>query len=95
MSEIRQPDITITIKLHQKQGNKLPEKRKLELFSATQFAHRWKPFVRGKFHPSPPLATDRRQEFWETRYRVRINGAWHGSHRYTLFTMEQVWGMAG
>lgn len=87
MSEIRIPDEVI---LRNNQGKISPKTCKYELFQATQFAWRWTPLQRGKFHPSPPLNTERRQEFWLSRYRVRLNGRWVGDSKYTLFSREQI-----
>lgn len=87
MSEIRIADEVLLHRLHNKQGKK---SIKYELFKSKQFCHHWTPLKRGAFVPSPPLNTVKRHEFWETMFRVRVNGKWKGDAKYSLFRRDEI-----
>ena len=91
MSETRKPDIIWRMYLPQSSGKKLCKIcAKFELYLARQFALNWRP---GSclFSPYPPLNTDDRQQYWESRYRVRINGQWYSdTAKYQLLTLSEI-----
>lgn len=91
MSDFRQPDEVITRRLPKNQGKKHGKiSTKYELFSAKQWALRWSP-ADDRFFPKPPLHSEKRKQFWETMYRVRINGRWmiREAH-YTLLSRDEI-----
>lgn len=90
MSDHRQPIAVFSCKFAGKDGKKTGEKRLIEIFAAKDFARAWEPTGKA-FSPRPPLRDSDRIVFWQTYYRVRLNGKWLADGaRYTLFTREEL-----
>jgi hypothetical protein len=71
---------------------KTPKKcnQKIELFPAHYWAENWEPGST-LFSPRLPLQSAARKEFWETHYRIRVNGSWVGRKaKYEIYTKEQI-----
>ena len=95
MSEHRQPIEIWTIRLPQIKGKKPPKncKQKIELFPAHYWALDWEPGSKF-FNPRPPLQGEARKLFWETLYRVRVNGVWKGEgSKYVLLAKSEIFEM--
>lgn len=92
MSEYRQPAEIWTRRLPQNEGKKTSEKcsQKIELFPAHYWAENWEPGST-LFSPKLPLQSMARKIFWETHYRIRVNGVWIGKKaKYVTYTKEQI-----
>ena len=66
------------------------KRKKIEIFSAKDWKHWFKPWKVSSFHPRPPLNNS---EWWEQMYRVRIDRKWHTNHKnakYCFFTQEEI-----
>ena len=77
MSEHRKPS-EIWKRLPGFPGTKQGKKYKIELFPAHYWAHEWEPGS-NTFSPKPPLNSAARKIWWETHYRIRVNGVFVGS----------------
>lgn len=87
MAEQRGKTETIDIYMQVKGGKKLT---KIELFPAHLWSNLWYPGSRS-FSPRLPLQSEARKEYWETRYRARINGVWHvGAVQYRMLTRDEI-----
>lgn len=91
MSEVRRPDVIITVKILPEFDGKKTSRicKKVEAFKAAHWAYLWQPADR-RFFPSPPYPSKERAEFWGNMYRVRFGGRWLGAAKYTLFTRAQI-----
>ena len=88
MTEHRQPTASFSKRFAQEDSNKT---MKIELFIAHIYAPKWEPLSK-KFYPKLPFNGMRRKEYWENRYRARIDGVWVGGKaKYTMFTKEQIY----
>lgn len=92
MSESRTPIEKITREvlpgLYGKKSHKIC--LKIELFPARSWATKWEPGS-VQFYPKAPLHDKARKEYWEARYRVRINGKWHSDKaKYMMLTRKQI-----
>jgi len=92
MSE-RRPSSEIWIKrLPQNEGKKAGDfcTLKIELFPARFWALKWEPSST-LFYPKPSIQSEKRSEYWLTRFRVRVNGKWLGDRaKYVTYTKEQI-----
>lgn len=87
MAELRKKIETIDIEVHENGGKK---QTKIELFPAHRWSSIWQPGSR-LFSPRLPLQSEARKEYWETRYRARINGVWHVSAvQYLMLTRDEI-----
>jgi hypothetical protein len=90
VSDFRQPIASLSIRLAENRGKKTAKNCRIEIFPAKDFANAWDPKER-LFHPRPPLRSIDRAKFWESRYRVRMNGQWLVlGAKYTLFTRAEI-----
>ncbi len=93
MSEHRQPEEVWIKRLPQNEGKKTAKncKQKIELFPAHYWALDWEPGSK-LFYPKPPLKSGARKEFWDTYYRVRVNGVWLSlvGMKYEFFTKMSI-----
>ena len=62
---------------------------KIELFPAHYFAEKWEPGSR-LFTPRPPCKTETRIKYWESMFRVRVDGVWFCKCKYTMMNREQI-----
>lgn len=83
MSEQRQRERRLAVKV----GTKTT---KIELFPASEWRYLWEPGS-NKFFPKVPLQTQKRQEYFSERYRVRLDDSWvvEGA-QYRMFTREEI-----
>lgn len=90
MSDHRQPIAAFSCRFAGKGGKKTSENCRIEIFPATDFALVWEPTGKN-FSPRPPLRDADRVAFWETHYRVRVNGRWlvQGA-KYTLLNRNEI-----
>lgn len=92
MSEYRSPTEIWTRRLPQIDGKKTPKNcnQKIELFPAHYWAENWQPGSK-LFSPRLPLQSMARKIFWETHFRIRVNGAWVGeAAKYVVYTKDQI-----
>jgi hypothetical protein len=92
MNEQRKPSETWFKRLPRKVGQKASRKcnLKIELFPVYLWGRWWSPGS-SLFSPRLPLRTEDRLEFWQTRYRIRVNGKWVGSRaKYVGYTKQQI-----
>jgi hypothetical protein len=92
MSDERIPAGVIIVKTPRFQGKK---NVKIELFKAAQWQRKYRPFKKN-VTPRPPVM-DHDQVYWAQRYRLRVDGRWHGSagFKYTFFTLDEILQLAG
>lgn len=91
MSDEREPDYIILVRLPKSLGTKTFKNCKLELFRANKFKSAWSPSGKDRFIPAVPLKYDDAATFWESElYRVRLDGKWHGKIKYTFLGWERV-----
>lgn len=63
---------------------------KIELFPIYLWASHWEP-ASPLFSPKLPLKSGTRKEYWETRYRIRVNGKWESRKaKYVGYTKKQI-----
>jgi hypothetical protein len=92
MSERRQSIEIWTLRLPQNRGKKpgVFSTTKIELFPSHYWAEHWEPGSK-LFSPRLPLRSISRKEYWETRYRVRVDGRWLGTKaKYVTYTRDEV-----
>lgn len=94
MSDFRKPVETWVRRLPQNVGKKSPENCtiKIEIFPAHYWAFSWEPGS-ADFYPKVPLQSEAKQRYWETRYRIRVNGAWwcgRAKARIVTYTREEI-----
>jgi hypothetical protein len=95
MSEARKPDMILHKKLPPYDGKKHGDSSVVWLYRGTQFARKWTPISR-EFSPKVPLVNSMRKTYWETRYRVKIDGKWHMPNaKYELLTLPEVSAIMG
>lgn len=84
--------------LPHKQGNKTGKycALKIELFPAHYWADRWQPGST-RFIPKLPLRTSDRTQYYESRFRIRVNGAWVTDRgaKYRMFKRATIARMYG
>ncbi|MFA7174797.1 MAG: hypothetical protein WC340_15585 [Kiritimatiellia bacterium] len=92
MSELRKPVEIIKLFLPVNAGKKTGFSctLRVELYPASCWRNRWEP-CSTLFYPKVPLKTSLRRNYWETRYRIRVNGRWRCNHaKYETFTREEI-----
>lgn len=92
MSEVRRPVEIIKRFLPVNDGKKAGVFCivKVEIFPASCWRDRWEPCSK-LFYPKVPLKTSSRKDYWETRYRVRVNGKWRSEKaKYETYTREEI-----
>ena len=93
MSEVRlllsKPEIFIHF-LPSDQGKKSSNLRtKYELFPAKLWAKTWSPMGE-RFYPKLPLRSEDRKIFWESMFRLLINGKWYQEKaKYCFMSREE------
>ena len=94
MSDKRDWDYVLKKLLPRKAGAKEGRICTIEVYTAGKFAKAWKPWKTGEttFCPRVPLQQDARNLYWETHYRLRINGKWHKRNdiQYTFVTLAEM-----
>lgn len=85
--ELRQPVKTFLLKKPSKPTTKI------ELFPATKWRRVYKPGRQNVF-PRPPSLAEERNEFWETIFRLRVDGRWYNPEgkreKYVFFTTQEL-----
>jgi hypothetical protein len=76
MSDSCRPFAVFRRRLLENDGNNLGKSCRFELFTAKTWSLVWSPGDR-RFFPALSSDTLARNEFWETRIRVRIDGRWY------------------
>lgn len=94
MSDFRQPVETWVRRLPQNEGKKTPKNCtvKIEIFPAHYWAFNWQPGSQ-LFYPKVPLQSEAKKRYWETRYRVRVNGAWDNGRakaKFVTYSREEL-----
>lgn len=92
MNEQRKPTETWFKRLPVKVGQKASRKcnLKIELFPLYLWGRWWSPGCH-LFSPKLPLRSEDRIEFWQIRYRIRVNGKWVGSRaKYVSYTKQMI-----
>ncbi len=85
MSDYRHKTATLKLVTSENKGKKTV---KIELFSAVRWRQKHRPWKKVMF-PRPPLNND--IKWWQLRYRLRVNGKWHGKRaNYVFYTRDQV-----
>jgi len=92
MSEYRNP-VEVWIRRLPDNDGKKPHKKlqqKIELFPAHYWAMAWEPGS-SMFFPKLPLHGGERKVFWESNYRIRVNGKWVGEEaKYRFYHKTQI-----
>ncbi len=92
MSDHRKPVDVWYKRLPQKRGTKKRKFRllKIELVPACEWKSLWEP-CSTLFIPKVPLRYDSMNEYWETRFRIRVDGKWVGPNgQYRMFTKVMI-----
>jgi len=95
MSESRIPDQTISVRLPRKQGkiqHSFIPKIRVELFGAYQFRTNHNRLKRN-FYPRPPSRTEERRQWYQTMFRLRLDGRWYGERKYTFLDRAAIAGL--
>lgn len=95
MSENRDPIAILIKKLPNSDGKKKGCRLaiKIEMFPSHYWSDNWFP-ASAEWSPKLPLKTQTRNEYWENRFRLRINGTWHSPDaRYTTFNEGEIYEM--
>ncbi len=70
-------------------GKGVKETVKIELFPAIQWRRRHRPWKKGVMYPRPPIQNN--PEWWQGRYRVKINNHWYNRQaKYVFFSHDQI-----
>lgn len=92
MSELRKPLEIWTRRLPESYGKKEGDfcTVRIEIFPAHYWGRHWEPGSE-LFSPKLPLQGKARKDYWETRFRIRVNGKWSGTRaKYVTYTKEQI-----
>lgn len=93
-NEPRIPDQIISVRTPRVkrviQHDLFPE-MKVEMFGAYQFKDKHNRMDRN-FRPTVPIGFEERKEWYNSMFRLRINGKWHvpGKTKYVFFSKEEV-----
>ncbi len=68
---------------------------RIELFRAREWRSGYRPIKRNTI-PRPPIRPNMANAYWNSLYRLRIDGRWHrpGKERYAFYTMQEAAGIA-
>lgn len=92
MSDHRKHTLVWTQSVPRKRGTKKQKKDsfRIELCPASLWEDLWEP-CSTLFVPKVPLRLDDRRDYWDSRYRIRVNGKLVGSTgRYQMFTKAEI-----
>jgi hypothetical protein len=65
---------------------------RIELYPAYLFREKFDIYDRSRWSPKPSFQSVARERYFNTRYRVKLDGKWFGEKaKYTMFDLDQVY----